>query len=433
MKLRKVVGLIFGTVLLFWIGLDQWGRFELSDYQIDWQHLVDAERVRLAAVRHPVIDGPPTADNAADHENAVLERLRTVIDAKVNRALYSDVLGRAMRAGPATPPPAEVAALLEKHRGDLDALAVGLRAERCDWHLRLEQGFSMKFPSLLGARVLASLLVLDGHRLARAGDASAAARRYLQVVRFGIDFGDEPLLIMSLMGTALCRIGLDGLGALLLSDLPHPPLADLDASLGRLAPALPNMAAGFRGERIAIGSLANRSGSELHADFIHSNNDVGGRLAAMILPWRPVVADTIGEAWPVLQEMERSTTVGRGEAARIEAEMGARVARSHNPFTRMSLPSLTRSRRSADDLRAVLALVRAVAHIEAARGADGRYPADPERPADPNTEPAAPLRYTLAPDGRGYKLWSIGSDGKDDGGRAGGGADLVLERVASRP
>jgi hypothetical protein len=50
-----------------------------------------------------------------------------------------------------------------------------------------------------------------------------------------------------------------------------------------------------------------------------------------------------------------------------------------------------------------------------------------DRCVDPFAHPAT-LRYLPAPDGKGYKLWSIGMDRKDQGGQAAGKADVVLER-----
>jgi hypothetical protein len=89
-----------------------------------------------------------------------------------------------------------------------------------------------------------------------------------------------------------------------------------------------------------------------------------------------------------------------------------------------------RIRVAEDDARALLRLARFAIRIEQARTKGGLYPADArdlQPPVDPLAWPHL-VRYEAILGGRGYKVWSVGIDGKDDGGDPQSGKDAVLER-----
>jgi hypothetical protein len=89
------------------------------------------------------------------------------------------------------------------------------------------------------------------------------------------------------------------------------------------------------------------------------------------------------------------------------------------------LPSFVRARLNADELKARVRLAAAAVSLEQGRRNSERYPAElPDVPADPMAWPAK-LHYQPSADATGYKLWSVGSNRKNDGGAA---QDLVLER-----
>ena len=77
-------------------------------------------------------------------------------------------------------------------------------------------------------------------------------------------------------------------------------------------------------------------------------------------------------------------------------------------------------------------ILRAAIQIEKMWAKQGRYPGDSaaiDLPIDPFAHPAE-LHYASLADGRGYKLWSVGLNGTDDGGVAKDQADEVFERPA---
>jgi hypothetical protein len=89
------------------------------------------------------------------------------------------------------------------------------------------------------------------------------------------------------------------------------------------------------------------------------------------------------------------------------------------------LPSLVRALLNADELKARVRLAAAAVSLEQGRRNSERYPAElPDAPVDPLAWPAK-LQYQPSADGTSYKLWSVGSDRKNDGGTA---QDLVLDR-----
>jgi len=78
------------------------------------------------------------------------------------------------------------------------------------------------------------------------------------------------------------------------------------------------------------------------------------------------------------------------------------------------------------DTLAWFRLVQVAVMLEREKRARGRYPSDAtalDLPKDPFA-PLLPLKYR--PDGSSYRLWSIGMDGIDDGGKAEKRADIVL-------
>ena len=191
--------------------------------------------------------------------------------------------------------------------------------------------------------------------------------------------------------------------------------------------SFPSVVHGMKMERLAYGWLSAPS-RPLNA------SDVGlpGGVLGLVTPKRALYAHALSRMDPLFRALERAMgTENREDRARILAEVDTTT--SWNPLLNIAVPSMSRSFISRLDLAARYRLVRLALRVEQARGRGGRYPAEAtalEVPVDPHAAPA-PLRYQAAADGRGYKLWSVGSDGRDDGGKAEGNADLVLERRAA--
>jgi hypothetical protein len=152
-----------------------------------------------------------------------------------------------------------------------------------------------------------------------------------------------------------------------------------------------------------------------------------------VTPKSAFYAHALSRMDPLLRTLERAmATETREERTKLLAEVEHTAQTSWNPLLNVAVPSLTRAYNARLDLLARFRLVRLALRVEQARGGDGRYPADAaglDVPPDPHAAPAT-LRYQPEGDRRGYRMWSVGSDDKDDGGRAEGKADILLARAA---
>lgn len=104
------------------------------------------------------------------------------------------------------------------------------------------------------------------------------------------------------------------------------------------------------------------------------------------------------------------------------------LLRTRNPVLYILLPGVSRVTETTIEARAWYRLALAAAKVEQARTAAKAFPEDAEAldlPKDPHAQRNR-LRYARV--GEGYQIWSVGSNHRDDGGKAEFKVDLVLER-----
>jgi hypothetical protein len=256
----------------------------------------------------------------------------------------------------------------------------------------------------------------------------------VDAAQFGSDYGSGHLVIGALVGSGIEATALRALGRLVTGrGAGGLLLAEIDRDLGRLEPELASVSAGYRNERLSLGRFLRRL-DEAPAE--------AGLQEPLILPWlvpyRALAAQALTAFEPRLRELERALaaedpSLVSGVHDRIQADFGGTL----NPILRdmagVAGPFRGQSRRARwteDEARALLRLTRFAARIEQARDAVGRYPTDIsglEVPVDPFGWPTK-LRYAASSDRRGYKVWSVGPNLEDDGGREQELADVVLER-----
>lgn len=420
-------------VLLARAGADAWGAAHLAAFDRRLAEDVAADRARAAAARRPVLRGEPRPENAAVQYRAALAGLAARAGSGARDAMRS--LDEVARSAPGSPVPESARALIEQHRDTTAAVREALQAERCDWETPYGEVYwrdgalNLALPRLVGVA-----LVVEGHELASRGDLGAAAGRYMDAVQFGSDYGSGHLLIGALVGSGVEATALRALGRLVTGRGPgSPPLAEIDRDLARLEPALASVSVGYRNERLSLGRFERRL-EEAPAE--------AGLQEPLILPWlvpyRALAAHALAAFEPRLRDLERALAaedprlVG-GVYDRIEADFtGAKnpilrdMAGVGGPFRGQA----RRARWAEDEARALLRLTRLAVRVEGARDASGRYPPDVsglEVPVDPYGWPAR-LLYAPSPDRRGYKVWSVGPNGTDDGGSDEKLADVVLER-----
>jgi hypothetical protein len=155
------------------------------------------------------------------------------------------------------------------------------------------------------------------------------------------------------------------------------------------------------------------------------------RWLELFWPSRFLVADCIRTQDATLRDVEKAYEQSDPrESARLAKIAMERAMRSRNLLVRMALPSLARPRSSQDQMTARFRLLRVAVRLEKIWLKEGRYPSDPavlDLPIDPFAYPAR-LRYASLAEGRGYRLWGVGANGTDEGGRAEDKADEVFER-----
>jgi hypothetical protein len=409
------------------IGLGVMGANQLAEIEERWTKDVAAHRERISKLRQPVVRGTPLDENGADRYKralAAIEKAKDVSDKKGAAAIGDAVKGGVRK----TLAPAAVE-ILDSHRSEIALVRQGTRCTRCDWQLEWDRGFAMQMPPLAPARLLANLLIIEGHERAQAGDARGAYERYVDAARFGCDLAACGSLITSMSGVGVCDAAFRAIGDLATFDRKGEPkpLAAADAELAKLEPSLPSLADAIGGERVVMKGLC-KFGSLSEAGVAGSE----GSPAEVVLPGKWILANAINTMDPCLGEIEEAAADAKRRRA-VCASVESRLAESKNPIVYAGVPPFTQVVHHFDELLARHHLARAAIAIE--RGAVAlRYPRTIDLPADPCDENGAKLRYKLSADELGYKVWSVGQDGKDDGGKPiakdGDPGDIVLERVS---
>jgi len=406
------------------LGAEAWGRAALRSQAAGRAPELAAEDARRVARLRPVLRGEAIDEDAWPRYQRLIDGLQADLDVTpAHRSLtsYGD-------AAPFAPIPPAAKAVLVARRADVVALREATRCRRCVPVIATEPVGPV--PSLLGVRYLVILVTLEGNERAQAGDLAGAADHYLDLVRFGGDIGDG-LVIHALLGTAVEQIGLHALGRLVRSGrLDAVLLARIERERKTLEGGRASLTRGLVGERLMFGGLATALDSW--------SSRLGEPLVLeTVVPYRALAAHALGVADPLCRESEGALERDDIETwRRLVAKTDAVVASSWNPLLRLAMGYTlfgdggTRSMRfflTARDTLAWFRLVGAAVTLERAKLAGGRYPRDAaslDLPRDP-FDPERPLRYRL--EGSAYRLWSVGRDGVDDGGKSEQRADVVLE------
>lgn len=421
--LAVTAAVVVATALVAQVVTDRAGRARLEQHRAEALREVATWRQQQQAATRPVLREPRLEANAVDAYLRLLEAQRARIDVSgTNLGDLAKSVG-----SPGTPLAPAVAAALERSRADIAALREATRSRRAVWPFEYEKSFNAEIPYLLGVRVLAQLALLEGHEKATAGDVAGAAETYLDVLRFGTDFGDGPL-IMTLIGTAVERMAVEALARLVRSPRGGAVLDRVDAGLALLQPALLGIGPAWRSERLSFAAIGP----------IEDAGEFSGQLGGMadsshtpfpprLVPWNAYTASAVEATNRTFHDLEAVAAKGDPRAQKeIEEHFLERYYFATPNFIYRSLiPSLMRTRVSVDEARVLAAAVRTAVGLEKRRAAEDRYPADAGTlPADLLAADGTPLRYRVAADGMSYALYSVGGDGKDDGGKA--PADTLL-------
>lgn len=421
--LAVTAAVVVATALVAQVVADRAGRARLEQQRADALREVATWRQQQQAATRPVLREPGLEANAVDAYRPLLEAQRARIDLSGN---FLGDLGKSV-GSPGTPLAPSVAAALERSRADIAALREATRSRRAVWPFEYEKSFSAEIPYLLGVRVLAQLALLEGHERASAGDVAGAAETYLDVLRFGTDFGDGPL-IMTLIGTAVERMAVEALARLVRSPRGGAVLDRVDAGVALLQPALLDIGPAWRSERLSFAALGPTDDGREFASLIGVLTDsVSAPLPPRLVPWNAYTASAVEAANRTFRDLEAAAAKGDPRARKeIEDHFLERYYfATPNFIYRTLIPSILRAHISVDEARVMAAAVRTAVSLEKRRAKEGRYPADPGvLPVDLIAADGTPLHYRVAADGASYALWSVGGDRKDDGGKVPGDSAL---------
>jgi len=434
MKKTLIALLVFVIAyMIAYIALDRWAERRLAESEAVWRTRIAKQREADGARRVPVLSGAPREENACALERALIDQVNGTSLTTTAR----DGLAKAASASPFEPLPDEVKLHVKLHAGLLRGLDEATACALADPENDYEQGFEMAIPPLMACRMLSNLSIAAGHERAQGRDLVGAADRYLASARFGVDQGTGTL-IQSMIGSAIIHSSLGALGRLV-AEAPSRaalPLDHVDARLAALSDALPAPAKALEGERLFAGSIAAFLRKEGMLSLMRTSRHLSSapsgpsldEMLALLIPGRAVVAQALPVFEGAHDEVSRIAALPE-RAARDKgfADMHARLGASWNPLVAIATPNFGPAIESIQALRARLAVVRFAIALER-RNATGVAASAPDAPEDPCAAPAK-LRAEVTADGAGYRVYSAGPNGKDDGGKD---DDIVVERKASK-
>ena len=331
----------------------------------------------------------------------------------------------------------EVQAWLDANRQAMDHFRRATDLEFAGWEMNSADGslLGAVLPHMSSLRQLAYATVLDGRLLEAEGNLSAAAGNYMDTFAAGTHTGSGPTLIEKLVGIAIQKLAADALMDLQAGDtggeIDYPDLAQrLESSCRPTRPLGESM----QFERAVFMDCLQRlydydpdSGSYLlnvaQADDYLSQGRNADPAARQEQLWHlmdtgyeqtrkagDAFYDGITEAMllPFPQAQQRMREIEQSVADNPDA----------NPLVRLLAPNLRRAHVLHVRAESYGRATRVIANLRAFRQQHGVYPESLQAfggadfAIDPLT--ARPFRYRL--DGDDFTLYSLGSNGTDEGG-----------------
>jgi hypothetical protein len=321
---------------------------------------------------------------------------------------------------------AKVEALMAGHGATLDGFRKGTHRADGIYRMKWEDGFSADVPGLLQSQNLINLIVCRSRFLVEEGKLQEAAELLLDGCQFARDLGYNQCLISEMISLALYGLAFEELRDLVLSGKLSP------AELAQVGRELELLDRSFPKTSQSLMNGVTASGFE----YLKLNGDVGSLMAGQGDGWgRPqrVVSDvlwrilfpnrlTCADAYFIeLDVMKRLAAAC--ERPWAEAQAGAtgsemEIRKIRNPVASLMLPGISGAHRASRERRAQLRLLRVAVHYRAT----GQILS--------LDDPFGAKILTSEAGGK-LKMWSVGRDGFDGGGKGGwkegSGGDIVLE------
>ncbi|MBK9140760.1 MAG: hypothetical protein IPM17_18735 [Verrucomicrobia bacterium] len=344
--------------------------------------------------------------------------------------IHPDLL--ALQARPPGTAVEDLRFLLERHRATFEELRAAARRPQAQLNLGPQRTSTEVVEHLLpGLARLKGLLYplrTSAWTELNARNPDAALRDVETMLRVSDAATSQPLLIVGLVRVAMMDLTVQTIWAGLAEHLwQEPQLAALEKRLAEIN-IVADLQRCLRGERVFAVALIGQVPTRSPADPFVADDPL--RLA---MRWWPTAVRyrnqiNLARAYQTLL-IERFDPANRWvrviPTAPDLADRAALTAWSpYNLFTRMLLPAVEKSLEKAAASQAAVSLARVACALERHRLAAGHYPESLDAltsrfldrlPPDPVT--GQPLKYRRDAPER-FVLYSVGLDGKDDGGQA---------------
>ncbi|HEX7896813.1 MAG TPA: hypothetical protein VF950_03585 [Planctomycetota bacterium] len=408
--IRKLLALLAAALAGAALAVLLWARSRVHERWAEMERRVAelAEEARARPYRLPSPPGPLLPGNAWDDYAAAAREIWKVFGDGRGRQALLDVLVDLPRGTPVSYE--EFRALLATCPHAFDLLIRGARREDGryprDWG-RLEADDA-------GGRTLnwlANAALVEARRLARSGETSRALTLLWAMARMGLDLGHNGTTLAEMLGGSFVIRAYEVLWVLVDEGrLDRPGLADVDRGLEVLDRNFFAHGPALRNDVLSWGQMYLRGGFFPERESLKDARPT----------WRQLYSADFMKAASFLRMEELSRLMAAAEslpyaeARRVADDAAAELAASRNPLDRAL----------KDGLPLAVARLEWIARIRLLR-AIVRYRLDGQVPVldDPF---GTTLRSSV--DARVVRVWSLGKNGVDDGGRHNWrDGDLVLE------
>jgi hypothetical protein len=333
----------------------------------------------------------------------------------------TSVLGEFVGRGPKADR-TKVEAAVAAHGSALDGLRKGVMKADGMFRIRWEQGFSADIPGLLQSQNMANLAVCKSRLLADEGKHREAAELMLDTCQFAHDLGYNQTLISEMISIAITGIALEELRDLILrGKLSKEDLQEIDRELEILDASFPRNGHSMMNEAVALGYEFLKSDGNIDiSSLIVGSGGPGWNyyLWKAVFPRRLICADAYFTELDYMKQFAAADEKSWGACQAVGSITDVEIRKLRNPIARLSMVSLTGSNRAGREQRTHLQLVRGAAHYRTT----GSLPV---------LDDPFGTKLLGSEQGGKVKIWSVGWDRVDDGGKGEwkprAGPDIVLE------
>jgi len=310
---------------------------------------------------------------------------------------------------------------LATHGTAIDGLRKGAMRANGAYCVKWEDGFAADIPGLLQSQNLVNLAACRSRLLIEEGQPREAAELLLDACQFASDLGFNEVILPEMISIAIYGIALDELRDLILSrKLSRTDLAEIVRELEILDGSFPQHGHSMMNEAMMAGTTFLKDDGSLHDLDSWAGGGLDWRywMWRSVFPQRLICADSYFVELDYMKRFAPTDAQSWAETEAVALQSQGEAAKLKNPISRVIIPGLLGATRAGRERRTQLRILRAAA----------QYQATGEMPdlADPF---GAKLFSSLQ--GQKVKVWSVGRDGIDSGGKGewkpNAGPDIVLE------